>query len=337
MGRPPCCDKVGVKKGPWTPEEDIILVSYIQEHGPGNWRSVPTNTGLLRCSKSCRLRWTNYLRPGIKRGNFTDHEEKMIIHLQALLGNRWAAIASYLPQRTDNDIKNYWNTHLKKKLRKLQTGVDGHNQDGISSPQQISKGQWERRLQTDIHMAKQALCEALSLDKPSNNLNISDTKPSSNTTSSFQTNQSSTTYASSAENIAKLLENWMKKSPKSGQTNSETTTQSTSFNTRVATTGSNSSEGAQSSTTPDHHQALEYSLFSFNSSTSDASQSVSADETTANLTPESTSLFQDESKPNLEQQVPLTLLEKWLLDDGAVQGHEELINMSLEDGTAGLF
>ncbi|XP_010515063.1 PREDICTED: myb-related protein 306 isoform X2 [Camelina sativa] len=88
MGRPPCCDKIGVKKGPWTPEEDIILVSYIQEHGPGNWRSVPTHTGLRRCSKSCRLRWTNYLRPGIKRGNFTQHEEKMILHLQALLGNR---------------------------------------------------------------------------------------------------------------------------------------------------------------------------------------------------------------------------------------------------------
>uniref|UniRef100_A0A0D9XWF4 Uncharacterized protein n=1 Tax=Leersia perrieri TaxID=77586 RepID=A0A0D9XWF4_9ORYZ len=116
MGRPPCCDKEGIKKGPWTPEEDIILVSYIQEHGPGNWRSVPINTGLMRCSKSCRLRWTNYLRPGIKRGNFTAHEEGMIVHLQSLLGNRWAAIASYLPQRTDNDIKNYWNTHLKKKL-----------------------------------------------------------------------------------------------------------------------------------------------------------------------------------------------------------------------------
>ncbi|KAI3856223.1 hypothetical protein MKX03_027805 [Papaver bracteatum] len=68
MGRPPCCDKVGIKKGPWTPEEDIILVSYIQQNGPGNWRLVPTNTGLMRCSKSCRLRWTNYLRPGIKRG-----------------------------------------------------------------------------------------------------------------------------------------------------------------------------------------------------------------------------------------------------------------------------
>ncbi|KAL6842852.1 hypothetical protein ACP4OV_027165 [Aristida adscensionis] len=122
MGRPPCCDNsVGVKKGPWTPEEDIVLVSYIQQHGPGNWRSVPENTGLMRCSKSCRLRWTNYLRPGIKRGNFTPHEEGIIIHLQALLGNKWAAIASYLPQRTDNDIKNYWNTHLKKKVKRLQT------------------------------------------------------------------------------------------------------------------------------------------------------------------------------------------------------------------------
>ncbi|KAL7093107.1 hypothetical protein ACP275_11G022600 [Erythranthe tilingii] len=121
MGRPPpSCDKVVIKKGPWTPEEDIVLVSYIQEHGPGNWFAVPTNTGLLRCSKSCRLRWTNYLKPGIKRGNFTQHEEGMIIHLQALFGNKWAAIASYLPQRTDNDIKNYWNTHLKKKLKKIQ-------------------------------------------------------------------------------------------------------------------------------------------------------------------------------------------------------------------------
>ncbi|VFQ74684.1 unnamed protein product [Cuscuta campestris] len=90
MGRAPagCCDKKGVKKGPWTPDEDIILVSYIQQNGPANWRLVPTYTGLQRCSKSCRLRWTNYLRPGIKRGNFTDQEEKMIFHLQALLGNR---------------------------------------------------------------------------------------------------------------------------------------------------------------------------------------------------------------------------------------------------------
>jgi hypothetical protein len=73
-----------------TPEEDIILVSYIQEHGPGNWRSVPINTGLMRFSKSCRLRWTNYLRPGIRRGNFAPHEEAIVVHLQFLLGNRYS-------------------------------------------------------------------------------------------------------------------------------------------------------------------------------------------------------------------------------------------------------
>jgi myb proto-oncogene protein len=118
----------------------------------------------MRCSKSCRLRWTNYLRPGIKRGNFSDQEEKLIVHLQALLGNRWAAIASYLPERTDNDIKNYWNTHLKRKLAAAAAG-DAAGKPLTQRPASSSKGQWERRLQTDINMARRALREALtSLD-----------------------------------------------------------------------------------------------------------------------------------------------------------------------------
>ncbi|XP_019463476.1 PREDICTED: myb-related protein 306-like [Lupinus angustifolius] len=329
MGRPPYCQNIGIKKGPWTPEEDITLVSYIQEHGPGNWRSVPTNTGLMRCSKSCRLRWTNYLRPGIKRGNFTDHEDKMIIHLQALLGNRWAAIASYLPQRTDNDIKNYWNTHLRKNHNKLQNeGNDNQEGYSSSSAQAQSKGQWERRLQTDIQMAKQALSEALSFHKPTTNT-FPETKPSSfhihtTTTLTYPTKQpnNASSYASSYENISKLLKNWMMKSPNTPN----------SFSNNMVTTGSSSSEGGNSSTdqcTQDHGFD---SLMSFNSS------KFVVEEIKNTLTTNKTGVFQEQGKTNMEtQQVPLTLLENWLFDDGAVQCHDDLMNMSLEESALGLF
>ncbi|KAE8687348.1 Transcription factor MYB28 [Hibiscus syriacus] len=122
MGRSPCCEKVGLKKGPWTPEEDQKLLAYIEQHGHGSWRALPLRAGLERCGKSCRLRWINYLRPDIKRGKFSLQEEQTIIQLHALLGNRWSAIATHLPKRTDNEIKNYWNTHLKKRLSKM--GID---------------------------------------------------------------------------------------------------------------------------------------------------------------------------------------------------------------------
>ncbi|XVF03300.1 hypothetical protein REPUB_Repub04eG0249300 [Reevesia pubescens] len=123
MGRSPNCKKeVVLKRGPWTSEEDKILTAYIQQHGHGSWPALPEKAGLQRCGKSCRLRWINYLRPDIKRGKFTVQEEQTIIQLHALLGNRWSAMAAYLPKRTDNEIKNHWNTHLKKRLIKL--GID---------------------------------------------------------------------------------------------------------------------------------------------------------------------------------------------------------------------
>ncbi|KAJ7545758.1 hypothetical protein O6H91_08G008700 [Diphasiastrum complanatum] len=116
MGRTPCCSKVGMRKGLWKLEEDQVLLRHIQKHGEGNWRALPKQAGLLRCGKSCRLRWLNYLRPSTKRGNISEDEESLIVTLHSLLGNRWSLIAGRIPGRTDNEIKNYWNTHLSKKL-----------------------------------------------------------------------------------------------------------------------------------------------------------------------------------------------------------------------------
>ncbi|URE36565.1 Myb-like DNA-binding domain [Musa troglodytarum] len=122
MGRSPCCERAHTNKGAWTKEEDDRLIAYIRAHGEGCWRSLPKAAGLLRCGKSCRLRWINYLRPDLKRGNFTEEEDELIIKLHSLLGNKWSLIAGKLPGRTDNEIKNYWNTHIRKKL--LGMGVD---------------------------------------------------------------------------------------------------------------------------------------------------------------------------------------------------------------------
>ncbi|XAR61100.1 hypothetical protein NMG60_11034711 [Bertholletia excelsa] len=112
--------KNGLKKGPWTPEEDRILINYINQFGHSNWRALPKQAGLLRCGKSCRLRWVNYLKPDIKRGNFSREEEETIIKLHEMLGNRWSAIAARLPGRTDNEIKNVWHTYLKKRVKQIQ-------------------------------------------------------------------------------------------------------------------------------------------------------------------------------------------------------------------------
>lgn len=122
MGRHSCCYKQKLRKGLWSPEEDEKLLSHITKYGHGCWSSVPKQAGLQRCGKSCRLRWINYLRPDLKRGTFSHLEENLIIELHAVLGNRWSQIAAQLPGRTDNEIKNLWNSCLKKKLK--QRGID---------------------------------------------------------------------------------------------------------------------------------------------------------------------------------------------------------------------
>ncbi|CAD6222932.1 unnamed protein product [Miscanthus lutarioriparius] len=306
MVRPPCCDKEGVKKGPWTPEEDLVLVSYIQEHGPGNWRAVPAKTGLMRCSKSCRLRWTNYLRPGIKRGNFTEQEEKLIIHLQALLGNRWAAIASYLPERTDNDIKNYWNTHLKRKLQ--SGGGDGAAKPPGHRPPLSSKGQWERRLQTDINLARRALREALTplddlkppqlqrdataVEAPGAGVGAGmggggGDSPASSSSGASQCSQSAPTTAAAAgpyvlttENISRMLDGW------AGRKGARGGSPGTPGGAESASTGS-----------------------------SDASEVSYGGAAVAPAA--GGPVFEYETKPAVppSQQMPLSAIESWLFDD----------------------
>ncbi|XP_022971224.1 myb-related protein 306-like [Cucurbita maxima] len=283
MGRPPCCEKVGIKKGPWTPEEDIILVSYIQEHGPGNWRSVPTNTGLLRCSKSCRLRWTNYLRPGIKRGNFTPHEEGMIIHLQALLGNKWAAIASYLPQRTDNDIKNYWNTHLKKKLKKLQSAA-------VDLPEPSESGSCQ--FQTKSFNDKLAAGNKAS------------------------------TYASSAENISRLLQGWMRSSPEESRPKigGENSTATARQQLKVEADGGELVSGEEFDSMLSFENLKNVNSWG-KSTTSCKDEEENVGEKLRSETAASTAVA-------AAPPPPLSFLEKWLFEEGAAGQVEEMMELS---------
>ncbi|XVE70968.1 hypothetical protein DITRI_Ditri10aG0112300 [Diplodiscus trichospermus] len=160
MGRAPCCDKANVKRGPWSPEEDATLKNYVETHGTGgNWIALPQKAGLKRCGKSCRLRWLNYLRPDIKHGGFTEEEDNIICTLYSQMGSRWSLIASQLPGRTDNDVKNYWNTKLKKKLLAGKSSFNISINNGFAATN------------TDI-IPTQPAASQLCLPKPETNHNL---------------------------------------------------------------------------------------------------------------------------------------------------------------------
>ncbi|KAK8558025.1 hypothetical protein V6N13_050375 [Hibiscus sabdariffa] len=117
-------DHMELRRGPWTVEEDFKLIDYIATHGEGRWNSLARSAGLKRTGKSCRLRWLNYLRPDVRRGNITLEEQLLILELHSRWGNRWSKIAQHLPGRTDNEIKNYWRTRVQKHAKQLKCDVN---------------------------------------------------------------------------------------------------------------------------------------------------------------------------------------------------------------------
>ncbi|XP_022740092.1 transcription factor MYB16-like isoform X2 [Durio zibethinus] len=279
MGRSPCCDKVGLKKGPWTPEEDQKLLVYIEEHGHGSWRALPAKAGLQRCGKSCRLRWTNYLRPDIKRGKFSLQEEQTIIQLHALLGNRWSAIATHLPKRTDNEIKNYWNTHLKKRLAKMGIDPITHKpkSDALLSTDGQSKNaanlshmaQWESaRLEAEARLVRESKIRSHSFQHQLNPPGFASSASASGSTS-----------ASAAQLVNKTAWNsatgWSKSSEGSSQTGI------------IKEEGEQEWKGLGSSTNlPDYKEGMENS-FSFTSSLHDMAISMEGGWTPESLRPSS--------------------------------------------------
>ncbi|WOL08963.1 hypothetical protein Cni_G17716 [Canna indica] len=165
MGRTPCCDKAKVKKGSWSAEEDAKLKSYIEQHGTAsNWIALPRKIGLRRCGKSCRLRWLNYLRPDIKHGEFSEEEDNIICRLYLTIGTRWSVMAAQLPGRTDNDIKNHWNTRLKKKLLGKQQMKDRRPRPAACRAAEAKRD--VKREETTGNLAKRDVCSS-SLISPS--------------------------------------------------------------------------------------------------------------------------------------------------------------------------
>ncbi|KAL5217506.1 hypothetical protein ABZP36_018190 [Zizania latifolia] len=147
MAKQSCCHKKKLRRGLWSPEEDDKLMNHIAKYGHGCWSSVPKLAGLERCGKSCRLRWINYLRPDLKRGTFSQEEEDLIIQLHSMLGNKWSQIAAQLPGRTDNEVKNFWNSYIKKKLR--ERGIDPTTHKPLAdSTTTASAGSGDRRVAT---------------------------------------------------------------------------------------------------------------------------------------------------------------------------------------------
>ncbi|XP_009595257.1 transcription factor MYB78-like [Nicotiana tabacum] len=192
---------MALRKGPWTVEEDFTLINYIALNGEGRWNSLARCAGLRRTGKSCRLRWLNYLRPDVRRGNITLEEQLLILELHSRWGNRWSKIAQHLPGRTDNEIKNYWRTRVQKHAKQLKCDVNSKQfKDTL-------RYLWMPRLIERIQAAKipSNSCSEVA-QQPGPNTNINELEPFQLANNNNNNNNSnpSTSFETENSNVAPL-------------------------------------------------------------------------------------------------------------------------------------
>jgi hypothetical protein len=108
-------------KGSWTREEDLVILSWVRENGPGNWVKIATRLP-GRIGKQCRERWTNHLCPQVVKGQWTLQEDTFLIELHRRFGNQWTKIAGFMPGRTDNCVKNRWHSTIKRRIERIANG-----------------------------------------------------------------------------------------------------------------------------------------------------------------------------------------------------------------------
>lgn len=124
--------RLAASKGSWSVEEDEKLTQLVGSFGPKSWSTIATFFS-TKAGKQCRERWHNHLNPDISKSKFTEEEDQILISSHRIFGNRWALIAKHLPGRTDNCIKNRWNSTIRRRI-KLESSETKSDRSKESQP-----------------------------------------------------------------------------------------------------------------------------------------------------------------------------------------------------------